>query len=252
MDGEPPLTETNGFNDWTYQSFPVGSGSHTLTWTYTQSFIGPGANAAWVDDVIFTPSAPSVVYFADANLEAAVRYALSIPSDPITPDDMLLLTGLYAYWDYITDLTGLEYAINLQYLNLGGNYTLTNLTALAGLTNLTSLELDNCSFTNLTLLAGLKNLQYINLEENNLASLMGFPALTNLSQLDISWNQVADLAPLTNLVSLYWLYANGNQISDLPAGRFILQIGDHRPGIQHKRLRFARHLKLLFPVLFRH
>jgi len=215
MDGEPPLTETNGFNNWTYQSFPVGSGSHTLTWTYTQSFIGPGANAAWVDDVIFTPSAPSVVYFADANLEAAVRNALGIPSDPITPDDMLLLTGLDAYWDYITDLTGLEYAINLQYLNLGGNYTLTNLTALAGLTDLTSLELDNCSFTNLTLLAGLQNLQYLNLKENNLASLAGFPALTNLSQLDVGYNQISDITALTNQISLFYLLANGNQISDL-------------------------------------
>ena len=125
-----------------------------------------------MDDVLFTTSAPPAgVSFPDPNLEAAVRSALGIPTDPIMPADMLLLTELDADWANIADLTGLEYATNLQYLYLEGNYTLTNVTAFASLVNLTFLDLDYCNFTNLAALAGLENLNSLILYENGLTSM---------------------------------------------------------------------------------
>ena len=59
------------------------------------------------------------VYFADANLKVAVESALGITNP--TPTDMLLLTTLSASARGIVDLTGIEYAANLTYLNLGRN-----------------------------------------------------------------------------------------------------------------------------------
>lgn len=64
----------------------------------------------------------SVVTINDANLAAAVRTALGIDNDvAITRNRMLKLTGLKAENAGITDLTGLEYARNLEVLDLSGN-----------------------------------------------------------------------------------------------------------------------------------
>src|SRR3972149_1911238 len=78
------------------------------------------------------------VYFADANLKAAVEAALG-KTDP-TPTDMLGLTSLDASSKGITNLTGLEYGTNLTYLRLYNN-TITDISPLAGLTSLTWLYL---------------------------------------------------------------------------------------------------------------
>jgi hypothetical protein len=56
------------------------------------------------------------VYFADANLKAAVEAELSV-TDP-TLSDMLGLTHLKANVSNIASLTGLEYATNLSGLSL--------------------------------------------------------------------------------------------------------------------------------------
>jgi hypothetical protein len=68
-----------------------------------------------VSVVLFMPAsmakAEDPVYFADANLKAAVESELGI-SDP-TPTDMLLLIELDASSRGIEELTGIEYASNL-------------------------------------------------------------------------------------------------------------------------------------------
>ena len=73
------------------------------------------------------------VYFADANLKAAVEDKLGI-TDP-TPTDMLLLTHLNANYSEIVDLTGIEYATNLTGLYLSDNQ-ISDISPLSGLTNL--------------------------------------------------------------------------------------------------------------------
>ena len=59
------------------------------------------------------------VYFPDPNLQAAIEDTLWI-SDP-TPADLLGLTELRAVDKEISDLTGLEHAVNLQTLFLRDN-----------------------------------------------------------------------------------------------------------------------------------
>lgn len=61
------------------------------------------------------------VFFEDSELEAAVREALDIPSGPIDPIDLELLTRLNAAGRGIRSLTGLEGAVNLTALNLSYN-----------------------------------------------------------------------------------------------------------------------------------
>ena len=66
--------------------------------------------------MLFVPNtfAEQVVTIPDANLREAIRDALGLPPGAaITSDAMLKLTELLT-WGSVTDLTGLEYATNLN------------------------------------------------------------------------------------------------------------------------------------------
>ncbi len=81
---------------------------------------------------------PEIVSIPDANLAAVVREALDLtPADAISQLDMLRLSGLEASRRQITDLTGLEHAVNLKGLSLGENQ-IRDITPLAGSTILGS------------------------------------------------------------------------------------------------------------------
>jgi Leucine-rich repeat (LRR) protein len=73
------------------------------------------------------------VSFPDANLEAAVRDALRISEEGITVDDMATLSVLDADGRGISDLSGLEHAVNLRDLDLEDN-EISDLGPLANLT----------------------------------------------------------------------------------------------------------------------
>jgi len=79
-----------------------------------------------------------VVYFADLNLKTAVEDKLEV-SDP-SADDMLGLISLDANDMGLYDLTGLEYADNLEVLNLRHN-NISDVFPISALTNLTNLNL---------------------------------------------------------------------------------------------------------------
>ena len=99
----------------------------------------------------------SVVVFNDSNLEQAVRDALNKPTGPITDVDMATLTNLVASDKNISDLTGLQYAVNLFRLILGKNQ-ISDITALQNLTSLNWLSLNNNQISDITALQGLASL----------------------------------------------------------------------------------------------
>ena len=104
------------------------------------------------------------VYFADAVLKAAVEDTLWV-WDP-TPTDMLALTELSCVDRGVTDITGLEYAENLQRLSLRFN-RVRSVSALSGLTDLRHLDLSrNYEISSIRPLAGLTRLYHLNLHIN--------------------------------------------------------------------------------------
>ena len=75
----------------------------------------------------------------DSNLRAAVREALNLRSDaPVTAAFMRRLQRLDAASRGITNLTGLEFAVNLTRLHIPNN-PITDLTPIASLTRLENL-----------------------------------------------------------------------------------------------------------------
>ena len=193
----------------------------------------------------------SAIVFDDPVLEASIREALGKPQGDITRADAQALTelelsqqGVDPDQPYIHSLSALQYFTNLTYLGLG--YAVQNaddptapidITVIANLTNLESLQMAGVvindlsplatlvQLKSLTLfngdqpldlapLAGLVNLEALTLRNNRISDLTPLSGLAKLGYLDLEGNQITDVSPLAGLTGLERLYLTDNPISD--------------------------------------
>ena len=176
-------------------------------------------------DIELTVEDPSV-WMPDVALQAVVREALAelgLPaSAPLTKEKMLQLTSLKANHRGIVDITGLEFALSLKELHLGGRNRITDLRPLANLTNLTQLHIWHREIggmppvTNLDIspLLGLVNLERLSLENSGISDISPLAGLTGLQVLGLSANNIEDLSPLVGLKKLRHLNLSANNIED--------------------------------------
>ena len=156
-----------------------------------------------------------VVRIPDPNLDTAVREILRIPSDEdITRKDLAKLESFGVNNRPISDITGIEYMINLEALHMTGSQ-ISDITPIAQLTNLQVLNLSGNQISDLTPLAGLKNLMILNMRFNQISDLTPLTWLENLVELNLMANQISDLTPLAGLKNLRSLELHANQISDI-------------------------------------
>ena len=155
-----------------------------------------------------------IVEIPDSNLRQAVREALELPDGTaITQQAMLQLTTLAAWDSSIADLTGLEYATNLEVLNLMNN-RITDISLLANLTNLTHLYLGDNALQTIEPLAGLINLRVLDLYNAGVKDITPLANLTALESLVIVRNMIVDISPLVGLKNLKRLRLAENPIQD--------------------------------------
>ena len=148
---------------------------------------------------INTLLSPEFVSIPDANLAAVVRETLGLPpGNTITQLDMLRLRHLRASFRKITDLAGLEHAVNLTELRLAGNQ-IRDIRPLAGLTILVVLELFDNSISDLSPLKQMNNLERLRLGGNSVSDLSPLAGLTNLKLIRLAGNPIASTAPLRGL-----------------------------------------------------
>lgn len=70
------LGRISGNNNFTNVTYTVGSGSHTITWTYQKNgSVSVGADAGWVDGVAFGPALPVIT--SPSSLAGPVGYPLN-------------------------------------------------------------------------------------------------------------------------------------------------------------------------------
>ena len=208
-----------------FSRFPVFLLSCLLSLSFAATLLVPRAAAF---DVIDIP---------DPNLKKAIRETLALPDEiPITQQEMLRLKNLSIASSDLKDLTGLEYATNLEKLSIDTGMVsdltpLTNLIALkkltiarnrisdirplAGLIKVSKLTLWKNEIRDIAPLANLTNLAYLHLAENNVEDITPLANLTALTYLKLSYNQVTDLNPLTGLTGLTSLDLKNNRITDL-------------------------------------
>ena len=163
-----------------------------------------------------TEDSDTPVTIPDAALRKAVEVALDkTTGDPITRGEMATLS-----WHLVTtgvrDLTGIEYAFNLQSLYLS-NGAISDLDPLAGLTSsLRRLDLGDNAISDVSPLAGMTSLTYLSLSNNAISDLRPLAGLTALTSLGLSYNNaVADVSPLAGLTELRSLGLAGNAIADV-------------------------------------
>ena len=166
------------------------------------------------------------VTIPDANLRAVIEDSLGKASGaPITQAEMANLTRLEAQNKGIRDLTGLEFAINLTWLDLSearissssvaNTNSFSDLSPLANLTRLTWLDLSyNDNISDISSLSGLTNLTHLNLSTNwAIADFSSLSGLTNLTELYLFG--ISDVSVLSGLTNLTTLSINSTDISDI-------------------------------------
>lgn len=156
---EGAIEPYEGWNWVTGESFEytnwstVSSNDNQITNEGHMNFGGSNRTSAWsnhsqeslpviscIIEFDSPPVLPSPVLFNDPNLKADVES--KIYNHDVTPLDMLSLTALNASNNNIVDLTGIEWATNLTYLDLRSN-SVTNIAPLTSLRHLDNLYLSD-------------------------------------------------------------------------------------------------------------
>ncbi|MBY0149062.1 leucine-rich repeat domain-containing protein [Neobacillus niacini] len=185
---------------------------------------------------VTTPAAPrgEAVVFADEDLKNAIKNQLKIGHRDIYKEDMENLTSLDASYSDISNLTGLESAVNLEDLTLFGNQ-IEDLSPLRNLTNLVFLDLDENLITSLDELIQLTNLESLYLSSNQIEDITVLNELTKLTYVTLYDNEGLDFSKgsedvevlknlLSNDVSVEWM-EDSNEI-------FIQEVEESSVGIQ--------------------
>ncbi len=158
-----------------------------------------------------------LVHIPDVNLHTKIAETLNKPKNAkLKAGDLLELTRLDARNADIQDLTGLEHASKLDWLNLDSN-NISDVSALSGLANLTRLYLDDNNISDISALSEseLTNLALLRLGRNNISDISALLGLTNLTQLYLFNNNISDTSALSALTNLTHLHLRYNNISDM-------------------------------------
>jgi len=166
--------------------------------------------------LMFPLTAPAQnVTIPDDNLRAAIAETLGKePNSQITRADMRRLTRLDAHNRDITDLTGLEFATNLDDIRANDNL-IEDLSPLEGLTRLDVVEFRHNVISDLSPLAGLINLERLTVPDNLISDLSPIAGLNALREIGVSNNAISDFSPLAGLTKLENISLSENPIADL-------------------------------------
>lgn len=166
--------------------------------------------------LIAQASAFDVVDIPDPNLKIVIRETLALPDEiPITQQEMLRLKKLWIESLDLKDLTGLEYAANLEDLSLAPGGIVSDLTPISALTSLKKLVVVDTPISDIRPLAGLINLEELILRRTQISDLAPISTLISLEELFILDTPISDIHPLAGLINLEELMLRRTQIRDI-------------------------------------
>ena len=160
------------------------------------------------------PTPSGIVRIPDPNLRGVIERLLGKENGAtIIPEDMERLNQIEAIENGIQDLTGLEYATNLERIEFQHN-AISNLTPLTNLNRLNDIKLRDNQITDVAPLAKLFNVEWMGLEDNQITDLSPLQNLKKLNGIGISGNPVTDVTSLAGLISLEGIAARNTRITD--------------------------------------
>lgn len=154
------------------------------------------------------------VQFADKNFEKAIRETLNKPAGNITAADMERINKIEAKGYMIKDISGIEYAKNLTYLDLSVN-EIKDIHLLGELKKLRVLHLPSNQISGISALQGLKKLEIVDLSTNQISDIRALKDLTEIFMLNLNINNISEIDALGGLTKLTDLHIFANQISDI-------------------------------------
>ena len=152
------------------------------------------------------------VHIPDTNFRTVVEEALG--TQTITRTAMATLTTLKASNRGILDLTGLEFAINLEELWISRN-PVSDLSPLAGCINLIGLAAWHTPISDLSPLASLTKLEWLECVEGSISDLSPLAGLINLKKIVLYTQAISDISPLAGLTNLRYIQMTHNDITDI-------------------------------------
>ena len=114
----------------------------------------------------------------------------------------------------LDDVLRLPRPRGLRLLSIGG-LDIEDLSALAGFSDLESLDLSSNLVSDLSPLAGLDQLRWLRLTGNRVSDVGPLVGLSQLGSLNLGGNEVSDINPLGGLSQLAWLNLSDNRVSDI-------------------------------------
>lgn len=114
----------------------------------------------------------------------------------------------------LSTISGLEFAKNLTYLDLGNN-AIRDIAPLSKLVNLQTLTMKQNALNDLSALSTLNALTVLDVSFNNLTTISPIATITGLKSLDVSNNSLEEIANVQQLTNLEYLSIACNSISDV-------------------------------------
>ncbi|MFO7881489.1 MAG: hypothetical protein R6U52_02990 [Kosmotogaceae bacterium] len=209
--------------EWAYKSdwekvtrLITPEGTYTLKWEYNRhSSETDFQNSVYVDNITVTPCATlgEIVFLPDESLQTILLERVGKDSTPIYSLELKDMTSFHHENSDLSDLTGLEYAKDLRFINIFNN----EVESLGPLSELSKLEVINAGankISDLNFAEKLTNIKIMSLTGNEISTLTPIQNAINLTELKLGNNNINDLSPLENLVNLEILEIYQNEIED--------------------------------------
>ena len=153
-----------------------------------------------------------LVDIPDSNLRALLEETLETKT--FRPDVMSTLKILRAKDRNISDLTGLEFAVNLEELWLANN-PVSDLSPIANCTNLIIIDLWDVPVIDISPLANLTKLEELNHKDGGIRDISPLAGLTNLRDVTFYISRISDISAVANLTKLVRLRIRHSPVSDI-------------------------------------
>ena len=210
-----------------------GSGKWWLAVTSEQPLLATSLLASATGDVrrltnLSTRPTAGPVRIPDARLRRSIEQALDKPPGAfIMPHEMSQLDRLQLYGAGISDIAGLEFAVNLTFLNLRDNPA-SDISPLWPLRRLLELHLGNNDTKHIAALAGARDLMILQILNTQVADISVLENLRHITQLDLIGSQISDLSPFARGLGGVNIDLSSNRIGDISplAGRTDVQALD--------------------------
>ncbi|MDV6378768.1 carboxypeptidase regulatory-like domain-containing protein [Sporosarcina sp. GW1-11] len=219
------------------------------------------SNNNFIEEKAFSIGSQKNVEIPNSALKGAILEELGKQTDAnITEADMLELVNLDASFRQIDDLTGLEYALNLQTLDLESNQLLGNQLALieklpkleilllannklgnqaisylSSMNSLRTLDLNNTGISTIDSLAQLRDLEELYAGDNLISQVKNQLYFGKLRELNLNNNQLTSAHFISSKYypALIWIDFRANKLACESSEWALQDLKNHQVNVQH-------------------